>query len=411
MADDRAGVHRCGRPRRRAQLGAAVAASVRRRERRAARTRDGEAAGGVGRQAPRRRAAPPDDRRAVAHAEEAGRAPQHVLATLVDAGRRADRRRPHPPGDGLRTARVRGDHRRRARRRRLDRAGPRPAAPAAARRSARLCRLPRGRADADRRHVHLARGRLGADGRADVPRAAASPSPSSRSWLPTSATSPAAITTARMKPSSPPMIKPAMSEQIGIGSRRRGADDQAGDDESYCMALSLPSSKPASLAASSSSVSTPARCSSRSIDSRRARSSFGSGRSAFGSTPSFCRRSRCLLDAEAALGERERPDRRSAASARSAGRRRRAPSRRRTRGTRSRRRCRGDRLPDHGADDRAREPDRDRQPDRHRVRAGDREPRERARPEAGEDDREDEAEVIPWSPSSTTAPPGRGAGS
>ena len=59
--------------------------------------------------------------------------------------RRADRRRAHPPGSRLGAARVRGDHRRRTRRGRVDRAGPRPAAPGAARRSARLRRLPRGR--------------------------------------------------------------------------------------------------------------------------------------------------------------------------------------------------------------------------------------------------------------------------
>ena len=52
--------------------------------------------------------------------------------------RRADPRRAHPPGGGQRAARVRGGSQRLARRHRLDRAGPRPAAAAtgAARRAA-----------------------------------------------------------------------------------------------------------------------------------------------------------------------------------------------------------------------------------------------------------------------------------
>ena len=54
--------------------------------RRAAHARSATSCAGAGRRAPRRRAAPPSDRRAVALAQEAGRAPNHVLAALVDAG-------------------------------------------------------------------------------------------------------------------------------------------------------------------------------------------------------------------------------------------------------------------------------------------------------------------------------------
>ena len=58
---------------------------------------------------------------------------------------------------------------RRARRRRLDRAGLRPAAAEPPRRGARPARLRDRGDDAAHPHLHLARGRLGAHGRADVP--------------------------------------------------------------------------------------------------------------------------------------------------------------------------------------------------------------------------------------------------
>ena len=72
------------------------AASTRRSLRRAA-ARLGRSAQ---RRAARRRPSPPADRRALALAEEAGRAPESRARGLCRRRRRADPRRPHPPGGG-----------------------------------------------------------------------------------------------------------------------------------------------------------------------------------------------------------------------------------------------------------------------------------------------------------------------
>ena len=117
-----------------------------------------------------RRAPPSPPRRSVAVAEEARRAAEPRARGARRRGRRPRPRRPHPPEHGRRAARVRAlVPGRRACRRRLDRAGLRPAAPAPARRGARPARLRDRARRAAHPHLHLARGRLGAHGRADVP--------------------------------------------------------------------------------------------------------------------------------------------------------------------------------------------------------------------------------------------------
>src|SRR5439155_23589910 len=121
----------------RPQLGAAMAAPVRRSPGRAARERSGTAPGGTARGLQDRRLAPSSDRRAVALAEEARRPAEPRAVVARRGGGRPDPRWSHPPGGGQRAARVRDHEWRRPRRRRVDRARTRAAATEAARRGAR----------------------------------------------------------------------------------------------------------------------------------------------------------------------------------------------------------------------------------------------------------------------------------
>ena len=163
--------------RRRPQLGPAVAAPVGRD------VRDEQVrhASEVfrersGRRLPDRHPPPPPARGTVALAQEARREAEPRPRRARRGGRRPRPRRPHPPEHGRRAARVRARDARAASTRSSISIAPgfgQPR-PQPARRGARPPRLRHRRERAARPHVHLARGRLGAHGRAARSRAAVS---------------------------------------------------------------------------------------------------------------------------------------------------------------------------------------------------------------------------------------------
>ena len=108
LGDHRARLQLADAVRRRAQLGARLAAPVGRNPGDAARAAARAPRRGAGGRAAGRRAAPPSDRRALALAQEAGRPPLARPGGARRLRRRADPRGPHPPGRRQRAARVRG---------------------------------------------------------------------------------------------------------------------------------------------------------------------------------------------------------------------------------------------------------------------------------------------------------------
>ena len=120
--------------RRGAQLGAALAPSVRRDPQLAAQACGGAARRGARRRLEGGRPPPPSDRSPLALPQATGLAAVRGARRPRRRGGRADPGGPHPPGGGQRAARVRGRARRAPRGHRLGGAGPRAAAAEPARR-------------------------------------------------------------------------------------------------------------------------------------------------------------------------------------------------------------------------------------------------------------------------------------